>query len=181
MVPVVIVTVGIIGLMIQIEDKGPVFYKAKRLGKDGKAYNMFKLRSMKVDAPDLRNEDGSTYSSKNDPRVTKVGSFIRKTSLDEIPQIINVLIGDMSFVGPRPDMPDAINIYDKFEINKLSVRPGITGYNQAFYRNSINQKEKFKNDILYIERISFLLDCKIVLITIKNILIRKNINSSEIK
>ena len=98
--PVLLVTIPI-AIAIKIEDRGPIFYKSKRLGKGFKEFNMLKFRSMKVNAPDLRNADGSTYNSKTDDRVTKIGRFIRETSLDELPQVFNVLFGQMSIVGPR--------------------------------------------------------------------------------
>lgn len=123
--------------MIVLEDKGSIFYVAQRLGKNGKTYNMYKFRSMKVNAPDLRNEDGTTYNSEDDPRVTRVGKILRKTSLDETPQLLNVLIGNMSFIGPRPDLPGADReVYRKGDEVKLEVNPGLTGYSQAYYRNS---------------------------------------------
>ena len=96
----------IIAPIIWLEDKGPIFYNAERLGKNGKIFKMYKFRSMKVNAPDIRNKDGSTYNGNDDPRLTKIGIFIRKTSLDEIPQLLNVFMGDMSFVGPRPFIPN---------------------------------------------------------------------------
>ena len=105
MIPVVI--------MIKLEDKGPVFYNAPRLGKGMREFPMYKFRSMKVNAPDIRNEDGSTFNSDNDPRVTKIGNVLRKTSIDELPQLLNVLKGDMSFVGPRPSPLGNKDIYPK--------------------------------------------------------------------
>ena len=161
---------------IYLEDKGPVFYNATRRGKDGKEFKMFKLRSMYVNSPNLKNADGSTFNSENDARVTKVGRFMRKTSVDELPQILNVLIGDMSFIGPRPTL--ATTPYDQLpEISKrrLGARPGITGYAQAYYRNSIGQQEKFQCDCYYVENLSFLLDVKIILKTVAVVLLRKNI------
>lgn len=142
----------IIGPIIYIQDKGPIFYNAPRLGKDGKIFKMYKFRSMKVNAPDIRNEDGSTFNSENDPRLTKIGKFIRKTSLDETPQLLNVIKGDMSFIGPRPDLPSAIKKYDNVTRTKLNVRPGITGYNQAYYRNSVTTNKKFLNDVYYVKK-----------------------------
>ena len=100
--PFVLLLIAIAAPLIWLEDRGSVFYNAKRMGRNGRPFKMFKLRSMKVNAPDLRNADGSTFNSSDDPRVTRIGRFMRKTSIDEIPQILNVLIGDMSFVGPRP-------------------------------------------------------------------------------
>jgi len=136
---------------------------------------MYKFRSMKVNAPDLRNEDGSTFNSENDLRLTKIGKVLRKTSLDELPQIINVLIGEMSFVGPRPDLPEHITYYTNSEIKKLRVKPGITGYNQAFYRNSIEWKERLKNDVYYSENLSLFFDLKILMFTVINVFNKKGI------
>ena len=101
-IPLVLLIIVIMSPIIYFNDKGPVFYNAPRLGMNGKKFKMLKFRSMYINSPDLRNSDGSTFNSSNDPRVTKVGKFMRKTSLDEIPQIFNVLIGQMSLVGPRP-------------------------------------------------------------------------------
>src|SRR5690625_5179333 len=108
-----------VGILIYKEDKGSIFYNAKRLGENGKIFRMYKFRSMKVNAPDIRNEDGSTFNSENDPRLTKIGSFIRKTSIDELPQIMNVFMGDMSFVGPRPDLPEQYELYSENDKKKL--------------------------------------------------------------
>jgi len=132
---------------------------------------------MKEDAPDYRNADGSTFNSDDDPRITKVGRLLRKTSLDELPQIFNVIKGDMSFIGPRPDTVEAIDIYSKEEEKKLKVKPGITGYNQAFYRNSISQQEKFKNDVYYVDNQSLFFDIKIIIRTLYSVLLSKNINN----
>jgi undecaprenyl phosphate N,N'-diacetylbacillosamine 1-phosphate transferase len=176
LLPFLLPVIAICALFIKIEDRGPIFYLGERLGKDKKTFKMYKLRSMKVNSPDIRNEDGSTFNSANDPRLTKIGKFIRKTSLDELPQIINVLIGDMSFIGPRPDLPEALDFYNEEEIHKLDVRPGITGYNQAYFRNSIAQSEKFINDIFYVNNISVILDIRIILATIINVIRGKNIN-----
>lgn len=178
LLPFVIVVLIIMGPIIYFNDKGPIFYNAPRLGYKGKAFKMYKLRSMKVDAPDIRNEDGSTFNSENDPRVTSIGEFIRKTSIDELPQIFNVLRGEMSFVGPRPDLPESIKLYDKYELNRLDVLPGITGYSQAFVRNSVLWKERIKKDLYYTENISLILDIKIIIQTIKTVLFKANIYSN---
>jgi lipopolysaccharide/colanic/teichoic acid biosynthesis glycosyltransferase len=177
--PIFIVLVVIITPIIYIDDKGPIFYNAKRLGKNGKIFKMYKFRSMKVNAPDIRNEDGSTFNSKDDIRLTKVGRFIRKTSIDEIPQLINVFIGNMSFVGPRPDLPEHKDLYIDNEMRKLEIKPGITGFNQAYYRNTIEWKKRIENDIYYIDNLSFILDMKIVFKTVKMILLRKNVYISK--
>ncbi|MGH0423512.1 sugar transferase [Bacillus pretiosus] len=175
LMPFILLLIIIVGIAIKIEDRGPIFYFADRIGRDGKIFKMFKFRSMKVNAPDIRLEDGSTYNSDNDERVTKVGKFLRKTSIDEIPQAINILKGDMAFVGPRPDSAMWLNNYTKEERTILKVRPGITGYNQAINRNSVGTKEKIKNDIIYVQNISFLFDIKILILTVKSVLLSKNI------
>ncbi len=166
-------------ICIKCDDGGPVFYMADRTGKDGKPFKMFKLRSMKVNAPDIRTEDGSTYNSANDSRVTRFGKFARKTSLDELPQLINILKGDMSFIGPRPDSASYIDKYTDEERKMLQVRPGITGYNQAINRNAVGTKEKLKNDVYYVEHISFLFDIKILFMTVKTVLSKQNVYREE--
>ena len=152
-----------------------MFYNANRLGKNGKIFKMYKFRTMKENCEDIRNEDGSTYNGRDDPRLTKIGKIIRKTSIDEMPQIINVLKGDMSFIGPRPDLPEHISKYEDKEKRKLEASPGITGYNQAYFRNSIEWKDRIKNDIYYIDNLSFKLDLKIFFKTLKTILKEENV------
>lgn len=174
--PFVIIFVLVFSPFIYFEDKGPVFYLAKRIGKGGKIFNMFKFRSMKVNAPDIRMENGDTYNGNDDPRVTKIGRFMRKTSIDEIPQFLNVLNGTMSFIGPRPDTPDFLHVYEEEYPTILKIKPGLTGYNQAYFRNSIDGAEKMKNDNYYAEHLTFGLDIKIVFKTIKTVLFRENIN-----
>lgn len=176
LLPFLVIITIIIGLAIKFEDKGSVFYNAGRLGKDGKIFTMYKFRSMKENSPDIRNSDGSTHSDENDSRLTKIGKFIRKTSIDEFPQILNILKGDMSFVGPRPDLPGSIEtLYTGNDIDKLKVLPGITGYSQAYYRNAVTVKKRFENDLYYANNITFLLDFKIICKTIAVVLGRKNI------
>lgn len=161
--------------IIYFSDKGPVFFKGERLGKKGKVFKMHKFRSMKMNAPDLRNSDGTTFNSENDTRVTKIGKFLRKTSLDEIPQIIDVLVGKMSFIGPRPDLPDSISLYNENTMKKLNVKPGITGYSQALYRNSSTLEQRFNGDVFYAEHYSFFLDIKIIFLTLFSVLKKKNV------
>ncbi|MBR6569448.1 MAG: sugar transferase [Clostridia bacterium] len=178
--PFVALVIVIFAPIIWLTDKGPVFYNATRRGMNGKNFKMFKLRSMKVNSPVLRNADGSTYSGDDDPRVTKIGRIMRKLSIDELPQILNVLIGDMSFVGPRPTL--ANTPYEQLDENRkkrLTVRPGITGYSQAYFRNSITQEEKIINDCYYVDRVSFLFDVKILIQTVLSVVRSKNINYKE--
>ena len=162
--------------IIFFTDKGPIFYNAPRVGRNGKIFKMYKFRSMYVNAPDIRNADGSTFNSKNDPRVTPIGRFMRKTSLDETAQCLNTLLGTMSIIGPRPDLPTALEKYTDYERKKLDIRPGITGYNQAYFRNTVTWKETLEHDVYYVENCSFWLDVKIVFQSIKTVLLRKGIN-----
>ena len=173
--PVFMLLFIIFGLLIKLEDRGPIFYKADRIGKGSKLYKMYKFRSMKVNAPTLLNEDGSTYNSKDDPRVTKVGKFMRETSIDETPQILNVLKGDMSIIGPRASLASALNTYQDDEIDKMKVRPGITGYTQAYYRNGLSNREKRLKDAWYANNVCFWLDVKIFFKTIIIVLKRQGI------
>ncbi len=162
--------------IIHFTDKGPVFYNATRRGKNGKNFKMYKFRSMIVNAPDIKNSDGSTYNSDNDPRLTKIGRIMRKTSIDELPQFINVLKGDMSMIGPRPTLANKpFDQVDKSIIKRYDVRPGITGYSQAYFRNSITQQEKFMHDCYYVENLSFMMDIKVILKTIKSVVKSENI------
>ena len=172
----------IVAPVIYFSDRGSVFYNAERLGKNGTFFKMFKFRSMRMNAPDLRNEDGSTFNSSTDPRVTKIGRILRKTSLDETPQIFNVLKGDMSIVGPRAHLTTKYFGWDSqtdLQKKRLSVRPGITGYSQAYFRNSATSLEKDEHDAYYVDHISFGLDVKILVQTFLSILRHDNIYSSE--
>ncbi len=177
--PFVVLIIIIVAPIIYFDDKGPIFYTGKRIGLHGKPFGMLKFRSMKVNAPDIRLEDGSTYNGDDDPRVTKIGRLLRKTSLDEIPQFLNVLVGQMSVIGIRPDPLDWLEKYNEHERVILTVKPGITGYNQAYFRNSADGETKLKNDVYYAEHISFKLDVKIFFKTIKTVLFRENINVDE--
>lgn len=176
--PFVLIICFIFGILIYIEDQGDIFYIAKRRGINGSVFGMYKLRSMKMNAPDIRNEDNSTFSSSNDPRVTKIGRIMRKTSVDELPQVFNILKGDMSWIGPRPNNPS--KVYEnmtKIEKRRLSIRPGVTGYSQAYFRNSINQDEKLLKDVFYVDNLSLILDIKIIIQTVKSVILQKNINT----
>ncbi|MBE5795769.1 MAG: sugar transferase [Clostridiales bacterium] len=178
--PFVGLVILIFAPIIYLTDKGPVFYNAPRRGMNGKNFKMFKLRSMKVNSPVLKNADGSTYSGDDDPRVTKIGRIMRKLSIDELPQILNVLIGDMSFVGPRPNLATGNYAeFDEVRKKRLTVRPGITGYSQAYFRNSITQDEKFANDCYYVDHLSFIFDVKILIQTVLSVVGSKNINYKE--
>lgn len=180
--PFVLLTIICCAPFIYLCDRGPIFYNATRAGKDYKPFRMFKLRSMYVNSPDLKNSDGSTFNSDNDPRVTPIGRFMRKTSLDELPQFLNILMGDMSFIGPRPKLYNTTkNLESMNDDHRKSymIKPGITGYAQAYYRNSITQEEKYRWDAYYAEHISFVMDMKIIFQTFYSVVARKNINTVE--
>lgn len=156
-------------------DKGPIFYFSLRVGQFGRPFKMYKLRTMKVNAPDIRLEDGSTYNSLDDVRLTPIGKILRTSSIDELPQIINVIIGDMSLIGPRPDPLDWLEKYSIEQKEFLNVKPGITGYNQAYFRNSADGTTKLRNDLFYARNISFSFDFKIFFKTIRTIILRENL------
>ncbi len=159
--PFVLLIIAVLAPFIHFEDKGPVFYNAPRVGLGGRDFKMYKLRSMRVNAPDLVMEDGSTYNGADDPRMTRVGAFMRKTSLDEMPQFLNVLKGDMSVVGPRPDLRRETELYEGDEGLKLTVKPGITGYAAVYGRNSLPWHDRLALDVEYVRTMSFSLDVKI--------------------
>ena len=177
--PIFAVILLVFGLLIKREDKGPIFYKADRIGKSSKIYKMYKFRTMKANAPLLLNPDGSTYNSKDDPRVTKVGKFLRETSIDETPQILNVLKGDMSIIGPRASLSEALGTYKEDELDKMKVRPGITGYTQAYFRNTLSNREKRLKDAWYANNVSFILDLKIFFKTITTVFKKEGLYTNE--
>lgn len=165
----------VVAIAIKIEDGGPVFYMAERIGKDSKVLRMYKFRSMKVNAERILNADGSTYNAKDDPRVTNVGRFLRETSLDETAQLLNILKGEMSLIGPRASEWSALATYKDDEKGKMDVRPGLTGYTQAYFRNSINVREKRLYDAWYAKNISLGLDAKIFFKTIVTVIKHENV------
>lgn len=171
----------IVAVLIKLEDpKGPVFFKQIRVGKDGKQFYMYKFRSMVTDAEKRLKEllkynevSGAMFKMKNDPRVTKVGRFIRKTSIDELPQLWNVLKGDMSLVGPRPPLPREVEQYTEYDKQRLLVTPGCTGLWQISGRSNVGFEEMVELDLKYIRERSLLYDIKIIFKTIK-IMIKPN-------
>lgn len=159
----------IFGILIKVEDSGPITYKQERLGKGGKKFYIYKLRSMRTDAEKF----GAQWAEKNDPRITKVGKFIRKTRIDEIPQLFNILKGDMSIIGPRPERPSFTEEFNQEIpgfINRLAVKPGLTGWAQVNGGYEITPEEKLIEDIYYIKNRSILLDLKILFKTVKVVL-----------
>ena len=164
----------IVAIIIKLTSKGPVFFKQDRIGKNGKVFKMYKFRSMVVNA---EKTGTGVYSGANDPRVTKIGKFIRKTSIDEFPQFVNILKGDMSFIGPRPVLtyhPWTYDKYTKTQLKRFSIRPGITGWAQVNGRKTVEWKTRLKYDCYYVENLSLLLDLKIIFKTIKDVISSKD-------
>ncbi len=154
----------IIAIIIKFDSKGNVFYRQTRIGKNGQPFKIFKFRTMVSNADQI----GGYSTSQNDSRITKIGTFLRKTSLDELPQILNILLGDMSLIGPRPDVPAQKENYTEEEfIKRHQVLPGITGLAQCRNRHNLTNSGRKKYDIFYNKKISFILDVKIVLWTLK--------------
>ncbi|WP_366247714.1 sugar transferase [Terribacillus aidingensis] len=164
----------LISIIIKIEDyNGSVFFYQERVGKNGRKFNMYKFRSMVSNAEELKatlineNEaDGPVFKIKNDPRITKIGRVLRKTSLDELPQLFNVLIGDMSLVGPRPPLPEEVKLYTDYEKQRLIVIPGLTCYWQIGGRSNISFREWIELDLKYIRERNLWIDIKLILKTV---------------
>lgn len=159
----------LVALVIKLESRGPIFFGQDRVGQYGKVFKMYKFRSMVQNAEELldklkdKNEmSGPMFKMTNDPRITKVGRFIRKTSIDELPQLFNVLSGEMSLVGPRPNLPREVAQYTEFQKQKLLAKPGLTCYWQVMGRNSIDFEDWMKLDIKYIEERNTLVDIKLI-------------------
>lgn len=168
----------LVAILIKFEDRnGPIFFKQTRVGKGGKTFNMYKFRSMVSNAEELKemllekNEaTGPVFKMKNDPRITKIGKFIRKTSIDELPQLFNVLKGEMSLVGPRPPLPSEVELYSSYEHQRLQVIPGLTCYWQVSGRSNIGFEEWVELDLKYIRERSMIVDIKLILKTVPALL-----------
>lgn len=176
--PLILIT----AILIKLEDSaGPVFFSQERIGKNGKSFKMYKLRSMVTNAEDMlqslldKNEvSGAMFKMRDDPRITKIGKFIRKTSIDELPQLWNVLKGDMSLVGPRPPLPREVKGYTIYAMQRLLVVPGCTGLWQVSGRNSVGFEKMLELDLKYISERSLFIDVVIMLRTFKVLLGSRN-------
>lgn len=165
----------LIAVLIKFDSKGKVFYKHKRIGKNGEYIYLYKFRSMYSDSkerlekmledPKIRKEWEENYKLDNDPRITKIGSFLRKTSLDELPQLFNILVGDMSIVGPRPVIDDEIKKYGSNKDKLLSVTPGLTGWWACNGRSCTSYEDRMKLELYYVDHRSILLDIKVIIKT----------------
>jgi lipopolysaccharide/colanic/teichoic acid biosynthesis glycosyltransferase len=165
----------LIAIVIRLTSKGPAFFRQTRAGRNGACFSILKFRTMAQNAPDLRNADNSTFNSNNDPRVTKIGHILRKTSCDELPQLINVLRGEMSIVGPRPDLPDQISTYRIGDHQRLLVKPGITGWAQIHGRNNLSVERRRDLDIEYARKHTLRMDIQIILHTIPMVLLGRGV------
>lgn len=165
--PVILLTTA----LLFIANSGSPFFSQIRPGKAGKLFRVLKFKTMN----DMRDASGKLLPDVE--RLTSIGKFVRSTSLDELPQLWNVLIGDMSLVGPRPLLEKYLPLYDKRQIRRHEVRPGITGWAQVNGRNTISWQERFELDVFYVEHVSFVLDCKILLLTLQKVLKREGINA----
>ncbi len=166
--PLWIVVIFIIPLLIKLEDNGPIFYSQERIGKNKKVFKVYKFRTM---VPDAEKITGAVWSTKDDPRITKVGHILRKTALDEIPQLLNIIKGEMSFVGPRAERPELHNKFVKkipeFD-ERLEVTPGLSGLAQIRGSYDLDPSEKIKYDIEYIKKMSLLFDIRIIILSVFN-------------
>ena len=163
----------IVSILIKLESKGEVIFKQKRVGLNGKEFYMYKFRSMVINAEELKEQlesqnemSGPMFKIKDDPRITNVGKFIRKTSIDELPQLINVIKGDMSLVGPRPSLPKEVKKFEQWMMERLEVKPGLTCIWQISGRNNIDFEDWMKLDIKYVRERSLVLDFKLIFKTI---------------
>lgn len=163
----------VITIWLHFANKGAgAFFTQERPGKDGKIFKVIKFKTM----TDERDADGNLLPDAD--RLTKVGKFVRSTSIDELPQLFNVLKGDMALIGPRPLLPQYLPLYNKVQARRHNVRPGITGWAQVNGRNAISWTKKFELDVWYVDHLSFLLDLKILFLTIKKVFLRADINSA---
>ena len=163
----------IVGLLIRIKLGSPIFFKQPRPGKNAKIFKIFKFRTMN----NAKDKNGNLLA--DNLRLTKFGKFIRSTSIDELPELFNILKGDMSIVGPRPLLVEYLELYNEEQKHRHDVRPGLTGLAQVNGRNCITWEAKFKYDIEYVNNITFVNDCKIILKTIEKVLLREGINAGE--
>lgn len=161
----------IIAMAIKLESKGPVFFKQKRTGLNGKEFNLYKFRSM--------TQDNDVLNFKTENKLTRVGKFIRKTSLDEISQVFNIIKGDMSWIGPRPWIPSYYENFTEYQKRRVEVLPGLTGLAQASGRNNLSIFEKIDYDIKYVDNISLKMDIKIIFLTVKCVLSKSGAELSK--
>ncbi|WP_160674461.1 sugar transferase [Clostridium sp. C8-1-8] len=164
----------VVSLFIKFESKGPILFKQKRVGQDGREFEMYKFRSMVTNAEELKEKlkeknemSGPMFKMKDDPRITKVGRFIRRTSIDELPQLLNIFKGEMSLVGPRPSLPKEVKYFEGWMLERLVVKPGLTCYWQVSGRNNIDFEDWMRLDIKYVRERNLWIDIKLIFKTIR--------------
>jgi lipopolysaccharide/colanic/teichoic acid biosynthesis glycosyltransferase len=167
---------GLIALALKLRSRGPILFTQERIGWQGRKFRIIKFRSMVHNAPYIRNPDGSAYSSDTDLRVTRLGRILRRTSLDELPQLWNVVRGDMSLIGPRPELAEGIRSYRPADFRRLNVRPGMTGWAVVHGRNDVPISMRRDLDTWYADHAGFVLDLKILCKTIAMVMVSKGIN-----
>lgn len=167
---------GLIAVAIKVSSKGPVLFTQERIGWQGRTFRIIKFRSMVQNAPYIRNPDGNAYSSDTDLRVTRLGKILRRSSLDEIPQLWNVVRGEMSLIGPRPELAEGIQNYRPADFRRLNVRPGMTGWAVVHGRNDVPVDTRRELDTWYADHAGFLLDLKILCKTVAIVIVRAGIN-----
>lgn len=175
---VLLIPIGVIALLIKLDSPGPVFYSHRRVGKNGKELLLLKFRSMYINAdemmarftPEQKAEWEENFKLENDPRITRIGRFLRRSSLDELPQIINIIKGELSIVGPRPVVAEELEKYNQNKEKFLSVTPGLTGYWQAYARSSCTYEQRMKMELYYVDNANFWWDVKIVFATVGAVL-----------
>lgn len=167
---------GLIAVAIKLSSRGPILFTQERIGWQGRTFRIIKFRSMVRNAPYVRNPDGSAYSSDSDLRVTRLGRILRRTSLDELPQLWNVVRGEMSLIGPRPELAEGVRSYRPADFRRLNVRPGMTGWAVVHGRNDVSITRRRELDSWYADHASFLLDLTILLKTIATVMDRAGIN-----
>ena len=168
-----------VAIAVKYEDGGPVMYKSIRLTKDGREFYMYKFRSMCLGAEDMKKDlmdqnemKGPAFKMKNDPRITKVGKFIRKTSIDELPQLLNIIKGDMSIIGPRPPLPEEVAQYTEYQLHRLDVKTGLACYHECMGRSNAHDFDQWvESDLKYIRERSLWTDLKVILLTIKVVIL----------
>jgi len=162
----------IVSILIKLTDKGPIFFKQIRVGKNQKEFLIYKFRTMVVNADKI----GPVLTQDNDPRITKIGKILRRTSIDELPQLINILKGEMSLIGPRPEVPSIVKTYTEEQKNVFKVKPGLTGWAQIHGRDELSIDTKLKYDMEYINNLSFWLDFTIFIKTFPVLLSSRGVN-----
>jgi lipopolysaccharide/colanic/teichoic acid biosynthesis glycosyltransferase len=162
---------GAIAVAVKADSPGPVLFRQKRLGLHGEIFELLKFRTMKHGASVIIGSDHTVVNPVNDDRVTRVGAILRRASLDELPQLLNVLLGQMSLVGPRPDLPTGLEVYNDRQRRKLEVKPGITGLAQTSGRNLLSAEEKWEFDVRYVETQGLVVDARILWNTLRSVLV----------